>query len=80
MSITVDKTFLRFFWDKITNTRKTESKCPLLFMLFVAANLNVRIYINTWFLLRATIKWLKESLLLFVDFFNQLLGPFTHVL
>ena len=80
MSITVDKTFLRFFCDKITNTRKTESKCPLLFMLFVVANLNVRIYINAWFLLRATIKWLKESLLLFVDFFNQLLGPFTHVL
>ena len=35
------KLSLPFLSDKITNTGKTESKCPLLFMLFVVANLNV---------------------------------------
>ena len=45
-------------------------------MLFIVANLNVQIYINTWFLLCATIKWLKDSLLPFAGFFNQLLGLF----
>ena len=50
------KLSLSFFRDKITNTRKTESKYSLLFMPFVVANLNVRIYINTWFLLRVATK------------------------
>ena len=77
MSITVDKTIIVFF---LTNTRKTVSKCPLLFMLFIVANLKVGIYINTWFLLRATIKSLKDSLLPFVGFFNRLLGPFDTVM
>ena len=76
MPITVDKTIIVLF---LTNTRKTESKFPLLFMLFIVANLNVGIYINTWFLLRATIKSLKDSLLPFVAFFNRLLGPLDTV-
>ena len=72
MSITVDKTIINFFRDKITNTKKIESKCPLLlFTLFVVNNLNVRIYINMW-----SIKWLKDSLLPFDGFLNRLLGPF----
>ena len=48
-------------------------------MLFVVANLNVRIYITKWFLLRATIKWLKDSLLPFVGFFHRLLEALIYL-